>query len=100
MYPLLFNLAKIIIKSISITHPLNLDFRITNNPRCIVYEHSIGLKITGHFLKRDLLALNRLNNNRANFEVRSPIEIRIMPRPGIGQSIPLTGYSSGLTYFN
>ena len=40
-----------IIKSILITHPLNFDCRITNNPPCIVYEHLIGITITGRFSK-------------------------------------------------
>ena len=48
---LLFNLTKIIIKLISITHPLDFYCRITNNPPCIVNEHLIGLTITGRFLK-------------------------------------------------
>ena len=51
MYLLLLNIIKIIIKSISITHPLDFDCRITNNPPCIIYDHLIGLTITGHILK-------------------------------------------------
>ena len=42
-----------------------------------------------------LRALNRVNNNRAIFEVKSPIKIQIMPCPGLGKFITLTGYSSG-----
>ena len=51
MYRLLFNLTKIIIKSISITHPLGFYCIETNNPPYISYNHLIGLTITGHILK-------------------------------------------------
>ena len=44
-------------------------------------------------------ALNRVNNNRALFEVRSPIKIQSTPHPGIGQYLKLNGYSSALTQF-
>ena len=95
----MFNPKKIIIKSISITHSLDFDCIITDNSLCIVYEHLIGLKITGRFLWWGFLALNRVNNNRAVFEVRSPIKIWSTPRPGLGKSITLTGCISVLTYF-
>ena len=84
MYLLLFNLAKSIILSKSFTHPLNFYGIITNNPPCIVYIHLIRLKITGRFLKWFFPALNRVNNNRAVFGVRSPIKIHSTPRPGLG----------------
>ena len=51
MHLLLLNITKIIIKSISITHPLDFDCIITNNPACIICLHLIGLTITGRFLK-------------------------------------------------
>ena len=44
-----------------------------------------------------LQALNRVNNKRAIFEVRSPIKVPVKPRSGLGQSSTLTGYTSGLT---
>ena len=43
-----------------------------------------------------LQELNMINNKRALFEVRSPIKVPSTPRPGIGQSLILTGSSSGL----
>ena len=46
-----------------------------------------------------LQALNRVNNNRALFGVRSPIEIQSTPRSGLGKSLTLTGYISGLPQF-
>ena len=94
---LLFNLTKIIIKSISITHPLNFPCRLTNNLPCIIYEHLIWLTITGHFLKWGFLAINMVNNNRVILEVRPPIKIQSTPRRGIGKLLTLNGYSSGFT---
>ena len=52
MYLLLFNLTEIIIKSISITQPLDFDFRTTNN-------------FSMYFLQ----ALNMVNSNREIFKV-------------------------------
>ena len=80
MFLLLFNITNIVIKSISISHPLNLDCRITNNPPCVVYVHLIGLRITGHFLKLGLFVINKVTNNEAIFEVRLPIKIQSTPR--------------------
>ena len=94
---LLFNIKIFIIKPTSITHPCDFDCRITNNTPCIICEHLIRLPITGRFSKLGLIALNRVNNNRDIFKVRSPIKIQSMLSPGIGQLITLTGYSSGLT---
>ena len=51
MHPLLFNIAKIMIASISITHPLDFYFIIINNPPFIVYEHLIGLTTPGQLFK-------------------------------------------------
>ena len=87
------------LKSISITHPINFDLRITNIPMCIVYEHLIWLPITRRFLMWGLLALNRLNNNRCILKFRSSIKIQSTPRLGLGKIITLTGYSSVLTLF-
>ena len=46
-YNFFFNITKIMIVSVSITQPLDFDCRITNDFPCIVYEHLIGLTITG-----------------------------------------------------
>ena len=86
-----------LLKSIFITHPHNIDCRITNNHPCIFYEHLVWLPITGHFSKWGLLTLNRVNNNRALFKVRSPIKIQSTPSPSLGQLFTLTGYNSVLT---
>ena len=51
MYCLLLKPAKIQIISILITHPINFDCIMTNNPSLIVYDRLIGLTITRHFLK-------------------------------------------------
>ena len=99
MYLLLFNITKIIIKSILITHPLYFDCIITNNPPCIVCLQLIWLKITERFWKTGLLAHNKVNNTRALFEVKLPIKIQSMPHPGIGQLLTLNGYIRGLAYF-
>ena len=40
---------KIIIKSISITHPLDSHCRRINNPLCVICEQLIGLTIKGGF---------------------------------------------------
>ena len=82
-----------------ITHPIDFCCIITNNRPCIVYEHLIWLQITGCFFKLGLLVLNRVNNDRALFEVSFPTKIQSTPRPGIGKSLTLTGYSSVLSYF-
>ena len=42
------------------------------------------------------LALNRENNKKDPFEVRSPIKAMITPHSGIIKSFTLTGYSSRL----
>ena len=97
MYLLLFNITKTIIKSISITHPLYFDFEVTNNPPCVFCLHIIVLTIRGQFLKKVMIALNRVENNRAIFEVRSPIKINKTPSLRLGKSLTLTGYSSVLT---
>ena len=81
----------------SITRPRNIDSRITNNPSCIVYKHLIGLPITEPFSELFLLALNRVNNNRAIFELRLPIKIQSMPPSGLGKFLTLTVYSSVFT---
>ena len=99
MYRSFFNFTIIVRKSILITHPHNIYCRITNNPLCIFYDHIILLTITGRFSKWGLLALNRVNNNRALFTVKSPIKIQSTLLPGLGQSLTLTWYSSGLTQF-
>ena len=99
MYLLLFNLKKMVIKSILSTHLIDIDCSITNNPPCIVCEHLIWLPIAGLCLEWGFLELYRVNNNRALFKVRLPIKIQIMPRPGLGKLLTLTEYSSGLTYF-
>ena len=44
-------------------------------------------------------ALNRVNNKRERFGVRSPIEVRSTPRSGLGKSLTWTGYISVLTQF-
>ena len=36
-------------------------------------------------------ALKMVNDNRALFEVKSPIKIQSTPRTGLGESIKLTG---------
>ena len=41
-------------------------------------------------------ALNRVNNKMKLFEVRPPIKVPSTPCSGIGKSLTLTGYSSGL----
>ena len=99
MYLSLFDFTIVVIKKISITHPLNIDCRITNNPLCIVYEYLIWSPITGRFSKWGLLVFNKVNNNRALFGVSLPIKIYSTPRSGPGQSLTLTGYSIGLSYF-
>ena len=99
MYLSLFNFTKVVIKSITITQTRDIYFRITNNTTCIFYKQLIQLPITGRFSKRGLLALNRLNNNRAIFKVRPLIRIQRMLCPGIVQYLILTGYISGLKYF-
>ena len=38
-----------------------------------------------------------VNDKREIFGVRSAIEVPITPRSGIGCTLPLPGYSSGLT---
>ena len=48
----------------------HFDCIITNNPQCIIWLNSIRLITTGSFSKWCLLALNKVNNNRALFEVR------------------------------
>ena len=88
-----------IVESISITHPCNLECRLSNNPLCIVYEHLIQLPITGLFPKWGLLALNRVNNNINLFEVISSIIIQSITRPGLGQFLTITRYCSGLMQF-
>ena len=75
MYILLFNFTKVVIKTISIVHPRDIDCILANNPPCIVYEHSTLLSITGVFSKLGLISLNRVNNNRVLFGVMSPIKI-------------------------
>ena len=62
---LLLNLKKYVIKSISITHPLNSECKITNNPLSIIHKNLTGSTITGRFLKLVFLALNSINNNKA-----------------------------------
>ena len=57
MYLPLFNLTNIVIKSISITHPHDIECIITNNPPCIAYKYSIRLPIIGQFSDWDMLAL-------------------------------------------
>ena len=37
---------------ISITHPIDIDCRITNNIACIVYNNLIWLPVTGRSLKQ------------------------------------------------
>ena len=93
----MFNLTKVIIKSISITHPLNVEGRITISPPCFVYVDSILLTLTGRYSKRGLLVLNRVNNNREIFEVSSLIKIQSTLRTGLGQYLTVTGDSSVLT---
>ena len=51
MYISFFSITNIIIKSISINHPLDFHWKRINNPWCIVYEHLMGLKIKGRFSK-------------------------------------------------
>ena len=79
MYLLLFNITKMILKSLSITHLHNFDCRITNNPPYNIYLHLIGLTISDGFLKGCLHALIRINNNRVNFRIMSPNKIQGMP---------------------
>ena len=81
MYLLLLNLAKSVIQSVLITNPRDTDCSITNNHQCIVYKHLMRISITGSFLKWGLIALNRVNNNRALFKVRPRIKIQSMPCP-------------------
>ena len=46
-----------------------------------------------------LQALDGINNKRALFEVRPAIKVISTPRLGLGQSLTLNGYSSGLMQF-
>ena len=94
--PFIIQFQKIVIKSISITRPINFGCRIINNPPCIYYNNLIHLPITGWFLKLCFFAPNRLINKRALFEVISLIKIHSTPHPGLWQSLTLTGYNSGL----
>ena len=93
----LFHLIKRIMKSISITHPHNFDcwMKITNNPPWIALHLTWG-DIIGNFSMCCLLALNRVNNTRALFEMISTIKIQKTECSRLKQLITLTGYSSGL----
>ena len=95
----MFSITIIMIISISIYHSLYFDCRITNNSMCIVCLYILGLTITGCFLKLVMLALNRFNNNRALFQVRSPIKIHSTPRQSLVKLITLNGYSNVINYF-
>ena len=67
MYIVFINLAKVILKPILITHPLNIDRKIINIPPFIVYDYIIGLTITWRFYKWGLLALNRVKKTQGAF---------------------------------
>ena len=84
--------------SIPITHHWSIDGIIPYNLLCIVYEHLLWLPKTESFSKEGLLALNMVSNNRTPFKVRSTIKIQSSPHPYLGQSLTLTGYSSGLRW--
>ena len=50
----------------------------------------MGLTMTGGVINWVLLAINKVNNNRAIFEVRSPIKIQSTPHPELVKLLSLT----------
>ena len=49
MYLSLFDFTKVVIKTIAITHPRDIDCRIINYTPSIICEHLIQLPTTGRF---------------------------------------------------
>ena len=96
----LFNITKMKIISISITHPRSFycGMTITNNNLWVLLD-IIWSTIIGHFFNVILLASNRVNNTAALFKMRSTIEIQKSRSSGLGKFLKLSGYSIGLTYF-